>query len=199
MMSFLGRNFSIAFVTSSLFLVYFPVSLSAICKPESTPNPEELASFSIKGQPSTEDSTKKKDNLFVCTFRKVHNFDYFYLSKPKQQNIVAVLRVSKEREAVLNPDGFEYGPIPPLSEMSISVADCLWGDKDENIDGNIKSADGITIERTYYLVSDNQVFKDFFIDIVFERGLCQKYQVRSRGSTRINPGWQLVSKRREGV
>ena len=80
---------------------------------------------------------------------------------------VAIVRVEPSNSAVLNPPGFNYGPIPALNMLRESDADVLWGTKTKQKIGPVvkytlptyQSADAITIET------------------IFENSLLKKYRI----------------------
>jgi hypothetical protein len=54
--------------------------------------------------------------------------EYVSLRRPDGSNRVAILLKHADGSIELNPrDGFGYGPIPPLNQMTSGQADCLWG------------------------------------------------------------------------
>jgi hypothetical protein len=115
----------------------------------------------------------------------------YLLSKPNGRNIVSVVSIFGD-EATLNPDhlSFDYGPIPPLRFMDVSVADSLWGAKEFEF----SKAGQSEIERIYELRSTNmngkKISKEkFYIDAVFLGTKLQKYRVRSKDEI---SGWQVV-------
>lgn len=115
----------------------------------------------------------------------------YLLCKPNGRNIVAVLYV-QFNAPTLNPETayFDYGPIPPLWQMSISIADALWGAKSYEA----KSSEQNEVERTYELRSTQMngktiTKKRFFLDAVFFDKQLRKYRVRAES---LSPIWQTV-------
>lgn len=99
----------------------------------------------------------------------------YNLSRPGSARCVAVIEISQTGETVLNPlDGYNYGPIPSLQNMTLHEADTLWSDGPKTDDD---SASQGTVERTYRFVSPNK--KEFSLDVVFTKNHIAKYRLRS--------------------
>lgn len=139
--------------------------------------------------------TKRK--IVTLTAEQSHDFSKgtktYLLSKPNGRNTVAVLWVVFKKPT-LNPErsNFEYGFIPPLSQLKISTADALWGVKDRtSVKANAARGQ---VERTYELRSNNMnamtiSTEKFFLDAVFEDAKLKRYRVRSED---VSSEWQVV-------
>ncbi len=139
----------------------------------------------------------KKEKRRSPRLRVIQSHDFsddtkvYLLCKPNGRNIVAVLKVLFDAPT-LNPEhlNFDYGPIPPLWQMSISIADALWGAKSYQA----HSAEQAEVERTYELRSTQMNGKiitkeKFFLDAVFFDKQLRKYRVRAES---LRPIWQTV-------
>lgn len=138
-----------------------------------------------------------KRSAATLTAEQSHDFSKatktYLLSKPNGRNTVAVLRVVF-KNPTLNPEwsDFDYGFIPPLSQLKISTADALWGIKNwTSVNSNVTRGQ---LERTYELRSTNMnettiSKKRFFLDAVFEDTKLKKYRVRSED---VSSEWQNV-------
>jgi hypothetical protein len=93
-----------------------------------------------------------------------------WLKRPGSKCCVAIVEVDAHKKVILNPPGFDYGPIPPLHDITPSQADELWGsDSGKTVQGNI---------HTYKLTSYIEPHQAS-IDLVFEKNKLQKYRVTS--------------------
>lgn len=100
---------------------------------------------------------------------------YTGLMVPGKPNYVAIIQSNSCSPTILNPDGYEYGPIPALDKLTPSDAEVLWGAP--TIEAN---------QRTYKLVSAaNDVY---FVDISFDGSSLRQYRVRGK-SLRGEPVW----------
>lgn len=111
-------------------------------------------------------------------------YQHFFmdLRNPGEYRSVAVIEVKFGEVVELNPrrmlhpgkpwqTTFDYGPIPPLSDITSAECDALWG-KSETIYPSV---------RTYKLMAFNNPEDGdyYFLDTVFVCGYLQKYRVRS--------------------
>ncbi len=103
------------------------------------------------------------------------------LRNPGEFRSVAVIEINSSEVVELNPrrtlhpgkpwqTTFDYGPIPPLSELNSAECDQLWNSSETIYPGI----------RTYKLKAFNDPEDaDYFLDTVFKNGYLQKYRVRS--------------------
>jgi hypothetical protein len=156
-----------------------------------------LTSYSIRTLPSANpghvDKIQDPDSPCEPWYKAaIKTTTQYMLTKPEQNNIVAVLKIEPNGDSVLNPDGFDYGPIPALAKMSLPVADQLWATNVQT--SKAKERLRKNVARTYYLISaDKNEFKDFYLDLLFENNCLQKYQIRSGGTTELNAKWHQVN------
>lgn len=99
---------------------------------------------------------------------------YCFATRPGSSNIVAVIETVENDLNYLNPlRGFNYGPIPRLSQLTTTKADILWGKpaKQESLQNEEK--------RIYHLVSRNvkSEISDIFIDCRFCNSLLCRYKI----------------------
>jgi hypothetical protein len=127
---------------------------------------QELQECNIR--PQEVGKIEPKDN-FVCGLGPLARWKHlFMLSKPSRTNIVAVVSTDETGQTALNPVGFDYGPIPPLSKITRAQLATLWG---QTLDDPMKS------ECTYCLFTGKK--QEFFIDATFEGNNLKKYRIRS--------------------
>lgn len=105
-----------------------------------------------------------------------------FLTRPNESNYVAVLQVDHGCPAILNPDGFEYGPIPKLKDLTVLQADQLWG--------KAVNSDSSNLEKIYRLAAADK--SDYFLDTVFDETKLLKYRVRSH-HVRGDAAWFSVN------
>jgi hypothetical protein len=108
----------------------------------------------------------------VCTGRRWPGV--LYLTRPGEKNYVAVIQYEPGSPTLLNPNGFDYGSIPPLKVITREQIESLWGLSE--------SSRGLQNVQTYRLAtsaSDPTGDLDVFLDICFEKNRPQKYRVRS--------------------
>jgi hypothetical protein len=88
------------------------------------------------------------------------------LTRPGEVNCVGVLQWQPSGGTVkLNPEGFNYGPIPPINQLSSKEAEILWGPS--------YSQNAATSERSYKLAND------WILDLAFSEDRVRKYRLRS--------------------
>lgn len=108
----------------------------------------------------------------------------FCLSRMDSSNCVAILQVNPDLTPELNPDGFDYGPIPPLKKITAVQAEQLWSASPVNN----PPPDGI---RTLHLHPIEPTI--FFIDFLFRKGHIQKFRVRSNNNyVKVSDCWYEV-------
>jgi hypothetical protein len=95
---------------------------------------------------------------------------YRFLTKPKSSQITAVLKVFQACPAILNPGGFEYGPIPELKKLTVNDAQILWGKPLSSSDDHLT--------KTYRLQDANDA--EYLLDLKFEKKKIVEYRVRSQ-------------------
>lgn len=103
---------------------------------------------------------------------------YIFLSQPNRKEIAAVLEVYQACPPILNPAGFEYGPIPKLEMLSPSIADQIWGPP--------TISDGV---RTYKLSALDKA--EYVLELKFDPDKLSKYKITSK-RLRGEPSWSLV-------
>ncbi|HEY9784494.1 MAG TPA: hypothetical protein V6D17_03760 [Candidatus Obscuribacterales bacterium] len=107
-----------------------------------------------------------------------------YLNRPGASNAVAILVVKPDGTPNLNPDCFDYGPIPRLREITSAQAEQLWSVKP----ADQPKKDGI---RTFDLRSYEP--NSFKLDVEFQNDHLRKFRVRTNDcATRINNNWYEV-------
>lgn len=107
-----------------------------------------------------------------------------YLRRPGGKYASAVICSKKDGTVLLNPEGFNYGPIPSLNKITKSQADLLWGSKNgKEVIGNVV---------TYKLLPNfgYKTNKEVLLDIVFEDSKIKKYKIRSEFMKSL--GWTEV-------
>jgi hypothetical protein len=115
--------------------------------------------------------------------------DYYLLNRPGESNYVAVIQLEpktgadSEEKFKLNPEGFNYGPIPALEKLSQAEADLLWGWGSEPHPNN--ETQKTDQEKTYILVARHQakfpkeIKKTFLIHCRFESNKLVHYDIES--------------------
>ncbi len=96
---------------------------------------------------------------------------FLYLNQPNTGRKVAIIWFDQAGPAILNPPGFEYGPIPPLKEMTVADMRQLWGNelKDKATTSNEK----------VFLLKYNET--EYQLEMQFENGQLKKYRVEGPG------------------
>lgn len=118
-----------------------------------------------------------------------------YLKNPDDGRTVAILDQTHDGDIVLNPRyvishyRFEYGPIPPLEEMTVNIVDSLWGNR---------FTKSIASDRKIYGFSSNSSSRktktaDFWIEVIFDGNYIRKYRIL--GNNNLDKSWKLVNKR----
>ncbi len=139
------------------------------------------------------ENSKSRDSELVCTWgRKAppqprdtdeNGYQHFFmpLRNPGEFRSVAIIEVNSGEVVELNPrrtlhpgkpwqTTYDYGPIPPLSNLTSAQCELLWGSSETIYPGI----------RTYRLKAFNvPEDADYFLDTTFEFGYLQKYRVRS--------------------
>lgn len=160
-------------------------------------NPKELKdlrSFSILPEGVGVVETSKVASSTNCGFAPKAQTSSFYkdvtLQRPQSNCCVAILRIQNDGKVILNPEGYVYGPIPPLIKMSEKQADELW-----KTEGRKRVTEKIV---SYDLVRCGDPQKTVQIDIIFRKNGVQKYRIVSIGLA--SPNWNEVKfrKRKEG-
>lgn len=114
-------------------------------------------------------------------------FHYYALHRPHARNLVAIAKVEPDGSLSLNPCGFDYGPIPPLENMTSNQADTLWG-----LSGTVCTETG---PKTYKLIGQGDLRdQQFFLDIDFENNKVQRYRIRKGIASDLVP-WKQVRKK----
>lgn len=113
---------------------------------------------------------------------------FFTLTKPEQNNVVAILEIEPNGVCTLNPKGWgDYGPIPPLNKLGLREADLLWGPAESK-----KNSDQAA-DRIYGLVfSNSKLEKKFHLDVIFKDQLFSKYRFRCETDSTIASEWRSV-------
>lgn len=93
---------------------------------------------------------------------------------------VAIVRVEPDDRVVLNPAGFNYGPIPMLSMLNESDADLLWGTTAKIKHGEIVS----------YTLPTYQSADEITIETIFENTRLKKYKIV--GASIPATSWKIV-------
>lgn len=90
------------------------------------------------------------------------------------RNFVAILELDGQLAQINPPKWFTYGPIPPLSEIDIALADKLWG----------PPVSKTTSSRSYKLYSINRKNQrsTFRIDWSVQNGHLQSYTIKHQAS-----------------
>ena len=114
---------------------------------------------------------------------------WYFLTRPGDVHIVAVVRTSGANKITLNPkEFFVYDGIPHLEELTRNLANELWGVQRKN-----NESTGFV---TYKLDSTREgKIEPFFLDIAFENDKLSGYRVRSCSLT--NSTWNRISKLQE--
>jgi hypothetical protein len=144
--------------------------------------PAGLADWSIPLKPCSipynkGTAIKRESGEYICAINPPPA--YLFLTGPNSEKFVAVLQIYQATPPVLNPEGFEYGPIPSLKNITKEDAEILWGN----------GASSLPDETTYKLKANTQ--GNFFIDLLFKDNRLAKYRVRGE-RLRGQPAWLLV-------
>ncbi len=103
---------------------------------------------------------------------KAMSRNLLFLLRPEEDgcrgHLSAIAEVKPNGSVILNPDGFNYGPIPDLKELTPDQADQLWSQKPNEETSQPK--------RTYKLLARNN--ETVFLDLKFRNGQLQKYRIR---------------------
>lgn len=105
-----------------------------------------------------------------CGFTEYVPHNDIWVKRPESRCCVALIRISEKGKASLNPDGFIYGPIPKISEMTRQQADALWQAEPVPTSGS---------EVTYKLSSFSDKPEDVYIDVVFQNNKVDRYRLRA--------------------
>lgn len=97
----------------------------------------------------------------------------FWLRRPLDTTVAAIVQKLPNGTVTLNPPGFDYGPIPALEKMTQEHCEWLWGSSPQEFAPSQK-----LLIKEYRLVSPDGS-TDFFIDVKFDRDRLIKYRVRS--------------------
>ena len=100
---------------------------------------------------------------------------YTGLKAVGKPNYIAVIKSNPCSPTILNPEGYDYGPIPALTKITSREADELFGKP-------IIQAD----QRSYKLLSATD--SEYFIDFCFDGEKVKKYRVRGQ-NLRGEPVW----------
>lgn len=113
-----------------------------------------------------------QDTSDCAIIPKTVNRKLLFLLRPDEDgsrgHLSAIAEVKSNGSVILNPDGFNYGPIPDLKELTPEQADQLWA---RNPDKQSNSQ-----KKTYKLLARNN--QDVFLDLMFKNGRLQKYRIR---------------------
>ena len=138
---------------------------------------ENLRSWSISAKKTIEPvaplavDVKKFDPLEIICTGMGHRWPLvIFLTRPGEENVVAVVECEPGTATKLNPNGFDYGPIPAIENISRAQADHLWRSRSNS------SKSGQTC--TYRLTTKGQ--NEFFLDLVFLKNKLQKYRIRGQ-------------------
>lgn len=93
---------------------------------------------------------------------------------------VAIVRVESDDRVVLNPAGFNYGPIPALKILTEAEADVLWGTKSKQKKGAIVA----------YTLPTYQSADEITIEAIFENSRLRKYKII--GGSIPSSSWNIV-------
>lgn len=93
---------------------------------------------------------------------------------------VAIIRVALDGKALLNPEGYNYGPIPSLQKLTELDADALWGTINKSRKGNIVN----------YKLKTYQSPKIITIQAIFENSHLRKYKILGAASS--TQEWNIV-------
>ncbi|MBS1957099.1 MAG: hypothetical protein JST89_23115 [Cyanobacteria bacterium SZAS-4] len=111
--------------------------------------------------------------------RRFSYTSYFPVTRPGETNFVAVIKTVSDGPTVLNPvRGFDYGPIPLLTSLTVEQADALWGKAIKE-----KTASELWQQKTYQLdsININGIQKTFLLDCSFKNGRLSGYAISGRG------------------
>lgn len=91
----------------------------------------------------------------------------------KDLRCVAVIRKHPDEKLSLNPEGYNYGPIPPANELTVSIADQLFGEQLQKKEEVAES----DVERSYKLCLRNG--ETCTLDLTFKGSKCEKFRVHN--------------------
>lgn len=115
-----------------------------------------------------EPAPRRKDKFeSVCTGKRWP--DFVYLARPGENNFVAVVKFEPGSPAILDPEGFDYGPVPLLVNLTQAQANILWG---------LPISSNSSTISTYRLTTFNE--QEFFLDVRFRANKIEKYRLRSK-------------------
>ncbi|HMX47103.1 MAG TPA: hypothetical protein PL112_23865 [Candidatus Obscuribacter sp.] len=126
---------------------------------------------------------KPPQDISDCGQREYILHNDIWVRRPESRCCVALIRISENGKAVLNPDGFLYGPIPNIAIITRQQADALWQSEPVPTTGPRVS---------YKLSSFNDNPEDVYIDVVFENNKVDKYRLRAKRITIQE--WQSVTR-----
>jgi len=127
------------------------------------------------------------------------------LTRPEKNNIVAIMKIENYNPksspcalGTLNPAGLaDYGPIPPLQQLTPMDADRMWGPSKEQSESNGE------LNKTYMLDIDSGLGRkrfDYELDVVFKGYRLQRYRVRcERSVPKFQSEWSLVGQEKGGA
>lgn len=116
-----------------------------------------------------------------------------YLRRPGDTRCTAIVQIEPDGSASLNPSGFLYGPIPPLSALTLSDAEQLWGTEYE-IEKSQKFR--TYLFKLYHDQSNDPKNSDVLLDIVFKNAKVFSYRLRCAELSATN--WCQVQQERQG-
>lgn len=119
-----------------------------------------------------------RDGLNCITANYVPHND-IWAKRPDSKCCVALIRILDTGTAILNPEGFAYGPIPNINEMTRQQADALWQSTAQPSNG-----DAVTYKLTTF--SDKP--EDVFIDVKFSNEKIDQFRLRAERIA--TPEWQ---------
>lgn len=163
--------------------------------PMSAENLTDLRSWSIPTE-KIRKPTEPRDEV-VCRLGAVARDDsrtqsFVHLLRKKDRKVVAIVELRKDGTTGLNPDGFNYGPIPPLIELTPTQADVLWG----------ASLTPTTSEREKTFELNTFAGATYFIDLKFENNQVQEYRVRAQELDtprfRTHTAWCTLERKKQG-
>lgn len=163
--------------TQSTLLILTLVATTHFCPPAS------LASKTIPDLRSW-DIQQMDHNRFIRKIGKLERSPMkFPLCRRGSTNTVAILQIDLDGTPSLNPDGYLYGPIPPLRDLTSIQAEQLWSP-------NPKAAPPSEGLRTFDFIAWGR--HRFKIDFQFKDNRIQKFRVRSNRYG-INNDWCEVN------
>src|SRR5271170_3526434 len=124
---------------------------------------------------------------------------WYELRTPKDNRLVAIVGVGENHQPVLNPRDllYEYGPIPPLDQLTSAQAEELWGWGDGTV---IIPA---TSTPTFKLISREKI--PFELELSFVNDKLQKYKITAERfpvrdySCMFDPFWVEVKSDGQGT